>query len=70
MTWFCNLNLSKKSAEILALELKEKQCLQAGVTITSFSTKERPSSYFTEENKLVFCYNVSGLLNCMSLPKY
>ena len=66
-----DLNLSKKSAEILASRLKEKHCLQPGVTITSFRTREQDLlPYFTEEDKLVFCNNVSGLLNCMGLSEY
>ena len=65
-----NLNLSKNSAKILALRLKEKHCFQSGVTITSFRTREQDLlPYSTEKDKLVFCNNVSRLLNCMSLPK-
>ena len=36
-----DLNLSKKSAEILALSFKEKHCLQPGVNITSFRAREK-----------------------------
>jgi DNA gyrase/topoisomerase IV subunit B len=53
-----DLNLSKKSAELLASKLKEKHYLQSGVTITSYRTREQDIlPYFTEENDLVYCNN-------------
>lgn len=66
-----DLNLSKRSAELLASRLKEKQCLQPEVTITSYRTREKNIlPYFTEDSGLVYCNNVSGLLHLMGLPKY
>ena len=66
-----DLNLSKKFAEILSSRLKEKHCLQPDFTITSFRTTEQDLlPYFTEEDKLAFCNNVPGFLNCMGNPEY
>lgn len=66
-----DLNLSKKSAELLASRLKEKGCLQPDVSITCYRTRERDIlPYFTETNDIVYCNNISGLLNLMGLPVY
>lgn len=66
-----DLNLPKKSAEILTPRLNEKYCLQPVVTITSYRTREQDIlPYFTKEDKLVFCSNISGLLSFMGLPEY
>lgn len=66
-----DLNLSKKSAELLASRLKEKQCLQPEVNITSYRTREETIlPYITEENSLVYCNDVSGLLHLMGLSRY
>lgn len=66
-----DLYLSKKSAELLASRLKEKRCLQPDVSITSYRTRERDIlPYFTEENDIVYCKNIPGLLNLMGLPVY
>lgn len=66
-----DLHLSKKSAELLASRLKEKRCLQPGVTITTYRNRERDIlPFFTEANDIVYCNDISGLLNLMGLPIY
>ncbi|XP_071052774.1 uncharacterized protein [Onthophagus taurus] len=66
-----DLNLSKKSAELLASRLKEKHCLHPGVSITSYRTRERDIlPYFTNLNDIVYCNDISGLLNLMGPPEY
>lgn len=66
-----DLNLPKISAELLASRLKEKHCLQPGVIITSFRTRESELlPYFSEEDNFVFCNDIPGLLRSMGLPKY
>lgn len=63
MTWFMICIYQKKSAEMIATRVKQRHCLQFGVTITSLRPRKQDFlPYFTEEEPLVFCNKVSELL--------
>ena len=58
-----DLNLSKESSELLASRLKEKNLLQLGTFITFYRKLHIEFlPYFTQENDIVYCNNVAGLL--------
>jgi hypothetical protein len=66
-----DLNLSKEASELLASRLKEKNCLKSEVKITAYrSREEKFLQYFTQEDALVYCNNVIGLLHHLGLPEY
>lgn len=66
-----DLSLSKESAELLASRLNEKNLLEQGTKITFYRSREKYLlPFFSEENKLVFCNDVKGLLTKMGLAKY
>lgn len=66
-----DLNLSKESAELLASRLKEKNLLCRGTNITFYRKRDKDLlPFFTQENDLVFCNNIKGLLEKMGLPEY
>ena len=66
-----DLNLSKESSELLASRLNEKNLLHAGTKITFYRTREKDLlPFFSEENNLVFCNDVGGLLKKMGLSEY
>ena len=58
-----DLNLSKEAAEILASRLKDKNCLRTGASITFYRTREKELlPYFSEQDELVYCKDIEGLL--------
>ena len=66
-----DLNLSKESSELLASRLKEKNLFQPGTFITFYRmchSKFLP--YFTQENDIVHCNNVAGLLRQLGVQQY
>ena len=65
------LNLPKKSAELLASRLGERHLLQPGTRITYYRCRERNLlPFFTSENDLVYCNNVEGLMLHMGMQEY
>ena len=59
----CNLGLSKKVSEILALRLNEQNLLEQGVKISFFRTRESTFlQYFRSDSGFVFCHIIPGLL--------
>ncbi len=66
-----DLNLPKHSAELLAYLLKEKNLLENGVRITFYRSRhEEFLSFFTKGEELVYCRDVSGLLNKLGIEEY
>ena len=66
-----DLNLSKETSELLASRLKDKNLLEQGTKITFYRTREKDLlPFFSQEEDLVFCHEIRGLLEKMSLPKY
>lgn len=64
------LGLSKNNAEILAADLKSLHLLEPGVKVSSFRTRQHSFvPYFTvnETNTFVYCNNIVGLMNEMSI---
>ena len=66
-----DLNLSKKSSELLASRLKEKNLVQP-VTLINFYRRRHIEflPYFTPENDIVYCNNVAGLLQQLGVQQY
>ena len=66
-----DLNLSKKSSELRASRVKEKNLLQSE-TLISFYRKRHFEflPYFTQENDIVYCNDVSGLLRQFDVQQY
>lgn len=66
-----DLNLSKESSELLASRLKEKNALKPGTKITIYRNREKDLlPFFTEDNNLVFCNDISNLLKKIGLSEY
>jgi len=66
-----DLNLSKESSELLALRLKQKNLLQPGTLITFYRKRNIEFlPYFTQENDIVYCNNVAGLLRQLGVQQY
>ena len=66
-----DLNLSKESSELLASKLKEKNLFQPGILIT-FDRKCHIEflPYFTQENDIVYCNDVAGLLRQLGVQQH
>ena len=65
-----DLNLSKVSAQLLGLRLKEKHLLVPGTTFFWYRDLERElRQFFTFQDKssLVYCNNIAGLIKSMDL---
>ncbi|QQP48991.1 Uncharacterized protein FKW44_009491, partial [Caligus rogercresseyi] len=63
--------LSKISSELLASRLKEKNLLGKDVRITFFRRRhEDYMGYFCQEEDLVYCRDVAGLLIKLDAPQY
>lgn len=59
-----DLGLSKENGELLASRLKEKKCLAKGTKVSFYRDRDLPfRKYFSEENNLVYCNDVEGLVN-------
>ena len=66
-----DLDLSKKSSEVLASKLNEKGLLHRSASVTFYRNREKILlQFFTEDEDIVFCNNVSGLLHCMGVSEY
>lgn len=66
-----DLGLSKEMSQVLASRLKEKNLLEQGTKITFYRKREYGLlQYFKVESGLVYCHDVSGLLNAMGMPSY
>ncbi len=65
-----DLNLPKISAQLLASRLKEKNLLENGVRIIFYRSRhEEFLSFFTKGEELVYCRDVSGLLNKLRIEE-
>lgn len=66
-----DLSLSKTSSELLASRLKEKNLLGEDARITFFRRRhEDYMGYFCQEEDLVYCRDVAGLLGKLGAPQY
>ena len=66
-----DLDLSKESSEVLASRLNEKGLLHRSASVTFYRNREKILlQFFTEDEDMVFCNNVSGLLHCMGVSEY
>ena len=66
-----DLGLSKNAAEVLASRLQEKNQLSHTTKVSYFRNREQVFvPFFTEENKFVYCHNISGLLQELGMPVY
>ncbi|KAJ8957397.1 hypothetical protein NQ318_004877 [Aromia moschata] len=66
-----DLNLSKKAAEVLASRLNDKNLLEQGTKITFYRTREKDMlPFFSQEDNLVFCHEIRGLMKEMGLSEY
>ena len=66
-----DLDLFKNSSELLASRLNDKNVLEDSVRITFYRSRhEEFLPFFTKENELVYCKNVSGLLNQLGFKEY
>ena len=66
-----DLGLSKNAAEVLASSLQEKNQLIHTTKVSYFRNREQAfGAFFTEENKFVYCNNISGLLQELGMPVY
>ena len=66
-----DLSLSKTSSELLASRLKEKNLLGEDTHITFFRRRhEDYMGYFCQEEDLVYCRDVAGLLGKLGAPQY
>ncbi|KAK4878970.1 hypothetical protein RN001_007116 [Aquatica leii] len=64
-------NLSKESSELHASRLNEKNLLQPDINITFYRKRDKDLlPFYSEENNLVFCNNIKGLLQKMGLSEY
>jgi hypothetical protein len=64
------ISLSKHGSELLTSRLKEKDCLKPEVKITAFRMREEKFlQYFTQEEALVYCNSIPGLLLQLGLHK-
>ena len=67
----CDLGLSKNPAEVLVSRLQEKNQLSHTTKVSYFRNREQAFvPFFTEENKFVYCHNISGLLQELGMPVY
>lgn len=66
-----DLALSKEAAEILASRLGQHGILDSEARVTFYRHRDEIlNQYFSEEDGLVFCNNIAGLLTAMGLPEY
>ena len=66
-----DLNLPKKSGEVLASRLAEKNLLTSDTKITYYRNREKDLlPFFSQEEDLVFCNNIPALLNKLGLSSY
>ena len=66
-----DLILSQESSELLALRLKEKNLLQRGTLIIFYRKRHIEFlPYFAQENDIVYCNDVAGLLRQLGVQQY
>ena len=66
-----DLSLSKESSELLASRLNEKHLLERGTKISFYRNREHDLlKYFRYESDLVYCHDISGLINEMGVTSY
>lgn len=66
-----DLDLSKERSELLASRLKERNLLSQGTKITFYRDREKEFlPFFSSENDIVYCNNISGLLMKLGLSRY
>ena len=66
-----DLGLSKQNSMLLASRLKSKNVLSVGTKVNFYQNREKElRRYFSREDQVVFCNNVSGLLKSMGLEVY
>lgn len=66
-----DLNLSKESAELLGSRLKEKNMLDKDTTYYWYRSREKEfCEYFLQNESLVFCNNVPGLMKRLGNEEY
>ena len=64
-----DFGLSKNATEILASRLQEKALLNKTTKISYIRNREQVFvEFFKEENKFVYCHNISGLLQELGIP--
>ena len=64
-----NLDLTKSKAELLTSRLKQWNLLDDSVQITEQRERHQSfSSFFTMQNAICFCNNVSGLFYSIGIP--
>ena len=64
-----DLGLSKNAAEVLASRLQEKNQL-SHTSVILLKSEQAVVPFFTEENKFVYCHNISGLLQELGMSIY
>ena len=66
-----DFGLSKQNSMLLASRLKSKNVLSVGTKVNFYQNREKElRRYFSREDQVVFCNNVSGLLKSMGLEVY
>lgn len=66
-----DLNLSKEASELLASRLNDKNLLEQETKISFYRTREKDLlPFFSQDDNLVFCHEIRGLLEKMALPEY
>jgi hypothetical protein len=66
-----DLNLNKEESELLGSRLKEKNMLAPETTFYWYRHREKEfTTYFSQENTLVYCNNLSGLMNGLGVETY
>ena len=66
-----DLNFSKESSKLLASRLKEKNLLLPGTLITFYRKRHIDFlPYFPQENCIVYCNDVAGLLRQLGVQQY
>jgi hypothetical protein len=66
-----DLNLPKKSAELLSSRLNDKNLLAPGTLVSFYRNREQDLLQFFEmDDNFVFCRNIKGLLEAMGCKQY
>lgn len=65
------LELPKNGAKLLTSTLKEKNLLSKGTKISIYRTRDESfRKYFTQDEDLVYCHDVTGLMNDLKKNEY
>jgi hypothetical protein len=65
------LQLTKEKSELLGSRLREKNMLASGVKFSWYRNREREfRKYYTQEDQLVFCTDISNLLHQLGQGEY